>query len=207
MLIQNSRSNICLIKVSSLLDCHPWTYGSILARLSRTAELETASLVSCVLHHKGKKKKKLFFWVEIRKLVNEVGISNYYTGRHLAVQLSICLAVWSIIIPMFSEACCTLHSCLTNLFWFCLPSQIWKVYLIVGIHLVGSLAASSWSGCCRLDLYFADVCSSSWASLEQQFLHRLWYLGWQGAEDSGSVPDLSVGWDTIVSVLHDCKNK
>ena len=35
-------------------------------------------------------RKKVPFWVEIRKLVNEteVGISNNYTGRHLAVQLS-----------------------------------------------------------------------------------------------------------------------
>lgn len=52
----------------------------------------------------GPQGKKVHFWVGIRKLVNEtdIGISNNYTGRHLAVQLSSPLAVWSVV-PTFAE--------------------------------------------------------------------------------------------------------
>lgn len=47
----------------------------------------------------GHKEKEVPFWVEMRKLVNEteVGISNNYTGRHLAVQPCSNLAAGSIV--------------------------------------------------------------------------------------------------------------
>lgn len=47
----------------------------------------------------GHKEKEVPFWLEMRKLVNEteVGLSNNYTGRHLAVQLRSRLAAGSVV--------------------------------------------------------------------------------------------------------------
>lgn len=92
----------------------------------------------------GHKEKEVPFWVEMRKLVNEaeVGISNNYTGRHLAVQLCSNLAAGALFPQTQSDPCPLNSSVLSHPSLMVLRNEVGNVFALTALE---SQSVNFWS--------------------------------------------------------------